>query len=191
MRQRTGPIHLSGSDLEKDALPHRITTSPVEDEDKSRGNKNGRKIKYALLGVLATLATMHLLTTGPFFPLPKPQPKATPDFVQAGLMRCEEIRTMPPDTSSFAKDRKISDRFEEGTKPVLLSNGTLWTGGENGEEVIYGGSVLLKNGIVWKIGKHADVLAEMKAEGLLQDEEVETVELDGKWVSPGIVDTHR
>ena len=189
MRQRAGPIHLSGNDLEKDTLPQHNEVSDTE--SKSRRDDHGRKFKYALLGVLATLATMHLLSSGPFFPLPRPQPKSAPDFIKAGLARCDEVRSMPPDTSSFAKDRTISDRFEVGTKPVLLSNGTLWTGADNGEQVIYGGSVLLKNGIVWKIGKHADVLAEMTTEGLLGDDEVETIELDGKWVSPGIVDMHR
>jgi hypothetical protein len=192
MRQRAGPIYLSGNDFEKDVLPHHNPSDAEADtEEKSRRSKNGRKIKYALLGVLTTLATMHLLSSGPFFPLPRPQPKTTPDLIKAGLARCEEVRTMPPDTSSFAKDRTVSDRFEVGTKSVLLSNGTVWTGAENGEEVIYGGSVLLKNGVVWKVGKHDDVMAEMQAEGLFQEEEVETIELDGKWLSPGIVDTHR
>lgn len=187
MRQRAaGPIHLSG-DLEKDVLPHH-SPPDTDNEDKARRSKNGRKIKYALLGVLATLATMHLLSSGPFFPLPRPQPKTTPDFIKAGLARCEEVRTMPPDTSNFAKDRTMSDRFEVGTKSVLLSNGTLWTGAQNGEEVIYGGSVLLKNGVIFKIGKHSDVMTDVQA--LLEKEEVETIDLEGKWVTPGIVDTH-
>ena len=95
---------------------------------------------------------------------------------------------MPPDTSNFAKDRTMSDRFEVGTKSVLLSNGTLWTGAQNGEEVIYGGSVLLKNGVIFKIGKHSDVMTDVQA--LTEKDEVETIDLEGKWVTPGIVDTH-
>ena len=184
MRQRTGPIHLSG-DLEKDVSNETVVP---EDDSKHRKSKPDRRMLYA---VLATLAVMSYLSVrGPFFPLPRPSHPANGDMIKQGLERCEEVRSMPPDTSNFAKDRTMSDRYEPGTRPVLLNNGTLWTGDDNGEQVICGGSILLKNGIIWKIGKHKDVIKEMEAEGL-RDDEIETVELSGKWVTPGIVDTHR
>jgi hypothetical protein len=184
MRQRTGPVHLSG-DLEKDAFKETVDS---DDDSKRRKSRTDRGLRLVPFAVLAWFAVWNL--TGPFFPLPRPSHPANGHMIKQGLERCEEVKSMPPDTTNFAKERTMSDRYESGTRPVFLSNGTIWTGDDNGEQVIYGGSVLLKNGIIWKIGNHKDVLKEMEVEGL-KDDEIETVELSGKWVTPGIVDTHR
>jgi len=180
-------VNLSG-DPEKDAFnDHGLP----EDDSKHRKRRTARGFRQVLFGVLATLGVLNYLNlTGPFFPLPRPSHPANGEMIKQGLERCEEVKSMPPDTTNFSKNRTMSDRYETGTKPVLLSNGTLWTGDDNGEQIIYGGSVLLKNGIIWKIGKHKDVLKEIEADGL-KDDDFETVELSGKWVTPGIVDTHR
>jgi hypothetical protein len=168
----------------------KLPTTTVTSSDSPRRNSGrGKKdLRMVLFGVLATLATMTLITsTGPFFPLPRPAPKPIKEFIKSGLERCEEVRMMPPDTTHFRDNRTVSDRYEHGTKSILLSNGTIWTGGDDGEEIIYGGSVLLKNGVVHKVGKHEELMSSLKG----GKEDYEVVQLDGKWVTPGIVDTHR
>jgi hypothetical protein len=82
----------------------------------------------------------------------------TPDFVTRGLAKCEAIKLMPPDTTSFRVNRTVSDRFEpNNAKPNLLKNATVWTGGDNGEEVLFGASIYLKGGVVVSVGTEKEV----------------------------------
>lgn len=67
----------------------------------------------------------------------------------------------------------------EGTRAVWLKNGTVWTGEKGGEEVLYGVDVLMDGGVVRKVGKSEDI-KEMVKKG-----EVDEVELNGAWVTPG------
>jgi imidazolonepropionase-like amidohydrolase len=61
-------------------------------------------------------------------------------------------------------------------KSILFTNGNIITvEGEN----IEGGDILLKGSKIAKIGK-----------GLIADPETKVIDLDGKWVMPGIIDSH-
>lgn len=95
------------------------------------------------------------------------------------LDRCRALDAKP---SSLAQlhAREHSDRFEPGTKPVLLRNARLWTGARNGTEVIHG-SLFLDQGIIQTVGG-------VDLHRLPPD----TVVLDANhsWVTAGLVDLH-
>lgn len=81
--------------------------------------------------------------------------------------------------------RTVSDRFEDGTAPTLIVNATIWTGDNNGREVIHGGSVLLDRGIVIHVGKS---IPETLLSSLPPN--TQRVNAQEKWVTPAIVDLH-
>jgi len=85
-------------------------------------------------------------------------------------------------TDDFARRRK-SDRFEEGTRPVLVKNARIWTGEKNGTQVVHG-DILLDKGLIKSIGHLSDIAARYT------DDEIDTVDAKGAWVTPGIVDIH-
>ncbi|KAJ7649249.1 hypothetical protein B0H17DRAFT_1163743 [Mycena rosella] len=78
--------------------------------------------------------------------------------------------------------RHESDRYVPGTRPVLR-NATLWTGADNGMDIVYGGDVLLDKGLIIAFGK-------IPQSHMTRLESLEIVDLHGRWVSPGIVDAH-
>lgn len=79
--------------------------------------------------------------------------------------------------------RTHSDRFEEGTRPVLVKNAKIWTGGKNGTEVIQG-DILMDNGIIKNIGYIQSRLLESFGERLM------VLDAKGAWITPGLVDIH-
>ena len=119
------------------------------------------------------------------FPFPS-RPTVTPPFISEGLKQCEIITRSPPNPKPFTGKRKTSDRYAAGTRAVLLKNATLWTGENDGEEVLRGASVLLDRGVIHRIG--GDDLVALANSASLQS--VEAIELHGAWVTPGIVDLH-
>ena len=64
--------------------------------------------------------------------------------------RCQNLRLLPSPPPSFY-DRIISDRFDPSTRPTLIRNATIWTGQDNGLEIIKG-DILLDGGIIKGIG---------------------------------------
>ena len=90
------------------------------------------------------------------------------------LMRCAALKTRPGPPSNFL-ERDVSDRFEEGTPATIIRNATIWTGGKNGTEIIYG-DLLLDKGIVKAIG---DV-------SRAPIDNVRTIDARGAWVTPGL-----
>lgn len=104
------------------------------------------------------------------------------DSVQARLSaRCKYLRTPAGPPTSFYH-RTQSDRYVDGTKAVLLRNAKIWTSRVNGTEVIHG-DLLLDQGIVKAVGRVPRAM-------LLGMSDVETVDLHGAWVTPGLVDLH-
>ncbi|THH28657.1 hypothetical protein EUX98_g5540 [Antrodiella citrinella] len=96
------------------------------------------------------------------------------------LNTCRSLSFKPGPPSDF-NERTVSDRFVEGTKPVLIKNATIWTGRVEGLEVVTG-DVLLEGGIIKGLGDVSSLLAQL--------EDVVTVQANGAWVTPGIVDLH-
>lgn len=100
------------------------------------------------------------------------------------LARCRDLSRTPGPSQSFYS-RSVSDRFVPGTKPTLLKNAKIWTGGLNGTEVVEG-DIFVDKGIIKSIapglgGKR--FLREMRE--LLKSGGVEVVDVNGAWVTPG------
>ncbi|KAJ7660376.1 hypothetical protein DFH06DRAFT_1089703 [Mycena polygramma] len=97
--------------------------------------------------------------------------------------QCLALRAPLGPTPDFIASRVAqgSDRFVEGTPPVLIRNAKILTGARNGTEVVYG-DILLDNGVVLGVGYIPSALR--------QRTNLQIIDADGKWVSPGIVDAH-
>ena len=96
------------------------------------------------------------------------------------LNQCRYIKTPAGPPANFHA-RSKSDRFSPGAKPTLIRNATIWTSRQNGTEVVQGDLLLLK-GLIRGVGAIAP--------GALEDLNVEVVDANGAWVTPGIVDLH-
>lgn len=98
--------------------------------------------------------------------------------------RCKALRTHAGPPDDFRR-RAMSDRFEEGTKPVLIKRAKMWTGRKNGTDIIEG-DILLDKGMIKSIGNldlKADLLAPYAGR-------LDIVDANGAWLTPGIVDVH-
>ncbi|KAL1703300.1 hypothetical protein EV121DRAFT_281199 [Schizophyllum commune] len=94
---------------------------------------------------------------------------------------CKLLHVKPGPPPSF-HDRAVSDRHVPGTKPVWVRNATLWTGNANGTEVVTG-DLLLADGLIKAVGIIPDAL-------LRAYTEVESINAQRAWVTPGLVDLH-
>ena len=93
------------------------------------------------------------------------------------LDRCAAIRTIPGPPSDFL-GREESDRFEPGTNATLIRNASIFTGLNNGTDVLRG-DILLDGGIIKAIG-------EIPGGVLKGIENLTTVDANGAWVTPGL-----
>ncbi|KAJ7056224.1 carbohydrate esterase family 9 protein [Mycena amicta] len=102
-----------------------------------------------------------------------------PIDAQTIITHCKALNLTPGPPDDFYS-RKQSDRYEAGTKATLIRNATIWTGLDDGKEIV-SGDILIDKGIIQKIGS-----VEVRTLS------VEAVVLDaaGAWVSPGIIDLH-
>ncbi|KAF9449461.1 hypothetical protein P691DRAFT_853918 [Macrolepiota fuliginosa MF-IS2] len=99
--------------------------------------------------------------------------------------RCKALRAPagpPPSFDPASRLQGHSDRFVPGTRPVLIRNAKIWTGHQDGKEVIHG-NVLLDRGLVVSVGN----VTTKDYEGL---EGLQVVDANGRWVTPGLVDLH-
>ncbi|KAJ7452267.1 carbohydrate esterase family 9 protein [Mycena latifolia] len=97
--------------------------------------------------------------------------------------QCASLRASLEPSSDFIASRTVlgSDRFVEGTPPVLIRNAKILTGARNGTEIVFG-DILLDKGLVLGVGyiPHALTLRP----------DLQVIDVGGKWISPGIVDAH-
>ncbi|KAJ8698292.1 hypothetical protein PTI98_005017 [Pleurotus ostreatus] len=101
--------------------------------------------------------------------------------INRALEFCDALNA-PLDTVKDFSDRKRSDRYEHGTNATLIRNAVIWTGRDNGTEILRG-SILLDNGIVWRLGSAYEHL-------IRDDDDVTIIDANGGWVTPGLVDIH-
>lgn len=106
---------------------------------------------------------------------------ATSPHVLEAIARCADITRQAGPAPNF-HSREFSDRFEEGTPPILIQNAKIWTGSKNGTEVIRG-DILIDKGLIKSIGH-------LHAEELSYGKRLEIIDAKGAWVTPGIVDIH-
>ncbi|KZT06435.1 composite domain of metallo-dependent hydrolase [Laetiporus sulphureus 93-53] len=97
------------------------------------------------------------------------------------LSQCAALRQTPGPPEGFL-ERDSSDRFEPGTKPTLIKNAAIWTGARNGAEIVYG-DIYIDKGVVKRIGYIPDSV-------YAKADDVQVVDAQGSWVTPGLVDLH-
>ncbi|KAJ7253708.1 carbohydrate esterase family 9 protein [Mycena haematopus] len=97
------------------------------------------------------------------------------------IAQCRALHLTPGPPDDF-RSRTQSDRFEGGTKPTLIRNATIWTGLDDGNEVIQG-DILIDKGLIKKVGS-------VDKSTLRSYTDIIVLDAAGSWVSPGIVDLH-
>ncbi|ORX38692.1 hypothetical protein BD324DRAFT_621954 [Kockovaella imperatae] len=206
------------TDPEKDALLPTssgdtiVAASSNSDEDdkytKSRSLKSRPAFKLVVESTPALfllIGLFYLLTrkdVAAGFPWPsKPAPTTLPAFIEEGIEQCKIVQRSV-EQPKWDKKRTKNDRFVPGTRPTWLKNGTVWTGDQDGEEILKGHDILLDGGVIRKIGSSDDIQAFIASDPRLTSKSVASsdstrelvvvheVELDGAWVTPGIVDLH-
>ena len=112
---------------------------------------------------------------------PSPHPHVQSVF-SASLAKCDAIAAPVGPPANF-HERKRSERAEADLQDVVIRNATLWTGNDDGNEVLHERDVLLSQGIIKRI-------AHTKDNEFLADAKVKVVDAAGRWVTPGLVDMH-
>lgn len=131
----------------------------------------------ALLCVFSTLVA-HFESATNYLILHKHRPKNAADIIS----RCRRL-AKPAASSPDFHSRSRSDRFEEGTRPILIQNARIWTGNKNGTEVVHA-DILLDKGLIKSIGHLHDFSIQTYGK------ELDIVDAKGSWVTPGLVDLH-
>ncbi|KAH9083405.1 carbohydrate esterase family 9 protein [Lactarius deliciosus] len=117
-----------------------------------------------VLVALQFLYSHHALTIG--------HTSSVPIHAENTLARCRALDIVPGPSSHFYS-RASSDRYVPGTRATLVLNARIWTGGQNGTEIIEGHVYFDKGifkGVAW--------------------DSLDIVDAKGAWVTPGIVDAH-
>ncbi|KZT29292.1 hypothetical protein NEOLEDRAFT_1085063 [Neolentinus lepideus HHB14362 ss-1] len=136
--------------------------------------------RFLLVGLCAIFAATTVLTGNVYLATQAPHQRI-PINAQEILGKCAALRQPAGPPADFG-DREVSDRFEPGTNTTLIRNARLWTGVNNGTEVIHG-DLLLDKGLVKAVGKVPRSLYAFL-------ENVTVIDAKGAWVTPGLVDLH-
>ncbi|KAK7470191.1 hypothetical protein VKT23_001629 [Stygiomarasmius scandens] len=126
-------------------------------------------LSLVAVGAYVSLFTVHLRFRG------NASLSSIPINANEIQQKCRNLNVVPGPSPDFYS-RSESDRFEHGTKSVLIKNATVWTG----EKVIESGDVLLDKGIIKAIGNVDES----------QYDFADKINAYGAWLSPGIVDLH-
>lgn len=173
-------------DIEKLLSPEQQLAEDQDVDSSGKTTKARARSMYAKYGWIAwAFGVFFYLShsyTATEFPWPG-QPAPVPDYVKQGMEQCKIIVRSPPNPKPFNHRRTESDRFVPGTGDVLLRNATVWTGNDDGEEILREADVLLSGGVIKHVGK-----ADKLDVALFKDAKV--VELHSSWITPGIVDMH-
>lgn len=83
--------------------------------------------------------------------------------------------------------RRESNRFEPGTPPTFIRNVRIWTGEDDGNEVI-DGDVLVDKGMIRSVGRiPMSLLDDVQREW---NGSLNSIDAGGAWMTPGLVDLH-
>ncbi|KIJ40920.1 hypothetical protein M422DRAFT_780574 [Sphaerobolus stellatus SS14] len=101
------------------------------------------------------------------------------------LSRCAALESKPRPPPGF-ETRTVSDRYDVGTRPILIHNATIWTGNNEGFEVLQKTAVLLAKGIIARISE-GSILQEARS---TYGPDLDVIDANGAWITPGLVDLH-
>jgi hypothetical protein len=110
-----------------------------------------------------------------------PKSRPLPPHALSALSKCKSLNVKPGPPKSFWS-RTESERWEPGTPPTLIQNATIWTGGDNGDEVVLG-DILLDKGMIKAVGRVPPALLDAIGNKLV------VKNAQGAWVSPGTSET--
>ncbi|GAA5934442.1 hypothetical protein JCM3775_000359 [Rhodotorula graminis] len=161
-------------------------------------------VSLALIAIAALwLSTRHLSSpqhgdAAAVRPLSELGPDERASWTREVVDRCEELHALPGVPDSFSS-RNLSDRYAPGTSPTLIRNATIWTGQDDGKQILYNTDVLLDRGLVVEIGE--DIRLEstntrtqvVDAHGAYLESantRTQVVDAHGAWLTPGIFDMH-
>jgi hypothetical protein len=131
------------------------------------------------LFLILTLSAFALVTQ--VIPVPFLQ-RRIPPHVSLAISRCQQLELKVGPLPGFY-ERTRSDRYANGTKPVLLKRARIWTGGNNGTEVVRG-DILLDRGLFQAVGHVPQSTLSAFGDDLV------IVDAKNAWVTPGLVDMH-
>jgi hypothetical protein len=144
-----------------------------------------RKFRGNFLLILTVLVGFQLYFFSSSFPTLFHRTEQLPFHAERSLARCASLRVSAGPPTDF-RDRKESDRFEHGAKATLLHNARIWTGENNGTEVIHG-DVFLDKGIIQGVGNLNLSTLRSHVNGMITRGELNVVDVHGAWVTPGCV----
>ncbi|PSR81150.1 hypothetical protein PHLCEN_2v6485 [Hermanssonia centrifuga] len=157
-----------------------LPTTSLMDPPTSMPTRNAGRVGRLLLPVVAVFAFL-LLQSVFEFRVARDDAVKLPLHASEIIDKCRALSIKPGPPEDFHL-RTHSDRFVAGTKPTLIKNATIWTGGVEGLEILKG-DILVTNGLIKGVGViDKDYLAAL--------DDVVTLDASGAWVSPGIVDLH-
>ena len=136
------------------------------------------------IAILATLlfSFTNFLQLSPTFFAGTERNLHTPIFEHSKaniLSRCAALKATPGPTADFFS-RDGSDRYESGTNATLIRNCVIFTGKDNGTQVIRG-DLFLDKGVIKGLG-------DISAQVIASVPNLTIVNADGAWVTPGLGD---
>jgi hypothetical protein len=144
-----------------------------------------RKSKGNFIVILALLATFQLYFIGSRTPTLFRHTGQVPFHAERSLARCASLKVSAGPSTNF-HDRKVSDRFVYGTKATLLHNARIWTGENNGTEILHG-DIFIDKGIIQSVGNGNLSALRLDLDAMIARGELDVVDVHGAWVTPGCV----
>ena len=144
-----------------------------------------RKFKGKLIITLAALTSLQLYLISFSFPTLFRRTSQLPLHAVHSLARCASLKISAGPPANF-HDRSESDRFVAGTKATLLHNARIWTGENNGTEIIRG-DVFMDKGMIQGVGNIDFRALGLDVNGMVARGELNVVDVRGAWVTPGCV----
>ena len=155
---------------------------PLTSTDQQRhGRRRGQRRVFRALtaAVLLAVGPLAYYTGALTLNFDGQRPVETlPINAQGIINKCQALNRLPGPPPDF-HDRAKSDRYEPGTKPVLVKNAKIWTGRDEGYEVVQG-DLLLANGIIKAVGHVSEALRKRYKDATV-------IDAQGSWLTPGYV----
>lgn len=134
------------------------------------------------LAFFAILGLTDTVNPGASYHLQSSQNAATYNYSKPAILsRCAALKSTPSPSQDFYF-REESDRFEPRTNATLIQNCVIFTGKDNGTEVIHG-DILLDKGIIKGLGKISGRIID-------NTPNLTIINANHAWVTPGLIDLH-